>query len=390
MHLDRKTLYKFGVHGVQSLTERKTIPSQVCQNHGTMAWTRTRMTVLVVVLLAAGAATVAVREIQAHRIYPGLAGVWEGTYFNQRVALKIARTNESYQASFDWIDSGIDIPARNLKPGQGAISFRIAGTAARFAATIDSGMTQMSGRWRQGANDNPLTLKRVANPDFSEPMSELDYTPRNGSDLQGCWKGIVSAGPTQLGVILKIAEPASGQFRAEMDRVDWGGEHIPATSMTRDGDAVRIAFLQFGRFEGKLDRGAGQLAGAWTDDTKTNPGSFSRMELQAELASKNYVPNSPSDLSGHWKGTLGLPEGKLHFVFHIARLPDGSVSATMDNPDQGRKNILATTAQYTPPNVSIMWAGIRGVFNGALQNGKLTGTWRQWGKVHPLTLTRDP
>ncbi len=83
-----------------------------------MAWTKTKMAVAAGVgaLLAVGTAIVTVKEIEAHRIYPGLAGVWEGTYFAQRVALKIARTNGTYLATFDFIDSGMDIPASNLKP----------------------------------------------------------------------------------------------------------------------------------------------------------------------------------------------------------------------------------------------------------------------------------
>jgi hypothetical protein len=170
--------------------------------------------------------------------------------------------------------------------------------------------------------------------------------------------------------------------------VDWGGEHIPASSMSRDGDTIKIGFHLLGNFEGKLDAAAGQLAGDWTQEGKPNPVTFSRVNLQAEEAARSYTPAGPLELQGHWQGTLDLPNGKLHFVFHIAKLPDGSVSATMDNPDQGANNILATTTQYTPPKVSIMWGGIRGVFNGALQNGKLTGTWRQYGSVHPLTLTR--
>jgi hypothetical protein len=84
-----------------------------------------------------------------------------------------------------------------------------------------------------------------------------------------------------------------------------------------------------------------------------------------------------------------LPNGKLHFVFHIAQLPDGSLSATMDNPDQGAHSIQAKTAQYTAPHLSILWFGTGGVFNGTLKNGKLTGTWRQSGSVHPLTLSRE-
>jgi hypothetical protein len=356
-----------------------------------MAWTRTKKAGLaaVCVLLALGAGTLVVQEIQADRIYPGLAGVWEGTDFNQTVALRIVRTNGVYLASFDYIDSGINVPADNLKIRKRAISFRMSGTTSKFTASIDPGMTQMLGYWRDGANSHPVALNRMAEPDISEPLTETDYTPRPGSDLQGFWKGIIVAGPRQMTVTLKIAEPVAGKFRVEMDRVDWGGEHIPASSMTRDGDTVKIAFHVLGNFKGKLDTAAGQLAGNWTQGGKPNPVTFSRVDLQAEQASKSYTPASPLELQGHWKGTLNLPNGKLHFVFHIAKSPDGSVSATMDNPDQGANNILATTLQYTPPKVSIMWAGIRGVFNGALQDGKLTGTWRQYGSVHPLTLTRS-
>jgi hypothetical protein len=355
-----------------------------------MAWTRTKMGVVAGVgaLLALGTASIVVPEIQAHRTYPRLAGVWEGTYFNQRVALRIARTNGTYLARFDYIDSGIDIPADKLKLGKDAISFRIAGTTARFSASIDPGVTQMSGNWMEGTNSYPVALKRIADPDIREALAETDYAPRSGSDLQGCWKGVIKAGPRQITVTLKIAEPSAGKFRAEMDRVDWGGEHIPASSVARDGDAIKIGFHVFGNFEGKLDAAAGQLDGLWTQGGKPNPVTFSRVDLPAEQASRSYTPAGPLELQGHWKGTLNLPKGKLHFVFHIAKLPDGSVSATMDNPDQGANNILATTTQYMPPKVSIMWGGIRGVFNGALQNGKLTGTWRQYGSVHPLTLTR--
>jgi hypothetical protein len=356
-----------------------------------VAWTKTKRAVVAVAvaLFIAGTAMVALDEIQARRVYPGLEGVWEGTYFNQRVALKIARTNGAYLATFDYIDSGIDLPARNFKPGKSAISFRIAGTASRFAASVDPAMTQMSGQWRQGTNSFPVTLKRMANPNISEPLAETDYAPRAGSDLQGFWKGIIKAGPRQLPVNLKIAEPSSGKLRAEMDRIDWGGEHIPASSITRDGNAIKIGFRLLGNFEGQLDPSAGQLAGHWMQGGKADPVTFSRVDVQAEEASKNYIASSPSELQGHWKGTLDLPKGKLHFVFHIAKLPDGSVSATMDNPDQGANNILATTAQYTPTNVSLMWGGIRGVFNGALKNGQLTGTWRQRGMVRPLTLSRE-
>ncbi len=159
--------------------------------------------------------------------------------------------------------------------------------------------------------------------------------------------------------------------------------------MPREGNTIKIGFQILGNFEGTLDNAGGQLAGNWTRRDNTDPVTFSRVDLEAEEASKNYAAASPVELQGHWKGMLELPDGTLHFVFHIAQLPDGSLSATMDNPDQGAHNIAARTTQYTPPHVSILWFGTGGVFNGSLKNGRLTGMWRQRGKAHPLTLSRD-
>jgi hypothetical protein len=174
-----------------------------------------------------------------------------------------------------------------------------------------------------------------------------------------------------------------------MDRIDWGGHQIPATSVSRNSEAVTVGFRVFGEFNGQLDTSAGQLAGTWVQFGQTNPATFSRADWQAEPPAQAFEADSPSDLQGHWRGTLQLPGGKSHLVFHIAKMPDGSVSATMDDPEMGQNDIASSTVEFTRPHVSIMWQGIGGVFNGWLKDGKLSGTWRQYGKVHPLTLGRD-
>jgi hypothetical protein len=356
-----------------------------------MAWTKTKKTIAVVAgaLLAVGLAMITVEEIQAHRVYPGLAGVWEGTLFKERVALNIVRTNGLYAATFDYVDLGLDVPASHFKPGKSAISFRYAGTTDTFTAKIAAGMTQMSANWRYGDTRYPFTLQRMAQPDLPEPLAEADYTPRAGSDFQGFWRGSIQTGAQHIRADLKIAEPSAGKLRAEMDRLDWGAQHIPASSVTREGGTLKISFSLFGDFVGQLDANGAQLTGSWTNANKLSTASFNRVDPQAESAAENFIPANPMELQGHWQGILKLPDGQLHFVFHIGRLADGSYAATMDDPDQGTEHMMATSLQYTAPRVSIMWGGIGGVFNGSLKNGELTGTWRQGGKVHRLTLTRD-
>ncbi|MBU6411052.1 MAG: alpha/beta hydrolase, partial [Verrucomicrobia bacterium] len=80
---------------------------------------------------------------------------------------------------------------------------------------------------------------------------------------------------------------------------------------------------------------------------------------------------------------------KLRILFHIALMPDGSYSATLDSPDQGATGIPATAAQVTYPDVRLEWKGIGGVFTGKLTNGRLSGTWRQGNAALPLELERS-
>ncbi|MCP5062335.1 MAG: alpha/beta hydrolase, partial [Ignavibacteriae bacterium] len=44
------------------------------------------------------------------------------------------------------------------------------------------------------------------------------------------------------------------------------------------------------------------------------------------------------DITGDWYGVLDIQGQKLRIVFHIVE-NDGSLTATMDSPDQGAKGI---------------------------------------------------
>ena len=103
----------------------------------------------------------------------------------------------------------------------------------------------------------------------------------------------------------------------------------------------------------------------------------------------NYKPEQAAVLEGNWKGTLQIQQAKLRVVLHIVKQADGSLSATLDSPDQGAKDIPANAIQYAPPNVKIQWQGIGGIFDGALENGKLSGIWQQGTIKIPLVFERD-
>lgn len=82
--------------------------------------------------------------------------------------------------------------------------------------------------------------------------------------------------------------------------------------------------------------------------------------------------------------------GKLHLALNIAKLPDGKYSCSMISIDQGGAEIPASIIEYAPPNLRVEWNSIGASYNGKLENGKLTGAFRQAGTAVPLVFERTP
>jgi RNA polymerase sigma factor (sigma-70 family) len=369
-----------------------------------MAWTKTKTVIVagVVVLLAAGTTTLAVKAVNAARTKAALGamqGDWEGTLaVNQarlRLVLKIFKTNDVYHAVLDSIDQGAkDIPIARLSARSDSIHVELPGLDAVYQATLNADGTQMSGKWKQLKLSFPLTLKRTTEPDrVAETLLADEYAPRPDSDLQGAWEGTLNVGNAGLRLNLRIAEPAAGTFNAEMDSVDQGVKNLPVTSVTYQKPAIRFEMTGInGKFEGNVDERDDQMTGTWTQMGKKYPLTFQRTKTNTQttaVAEKDYGQGASYQVQGHWKGALNVKNATLHIVFHIALMPDGSYSATMDSPDQGATGIPASAAEFTFPNVRLEWAAMGGVFTGKLENGKLSGSWGQGKTTFPLKLERS-
>jgi len=100
------------------------------------------------------------------------------------------------------------------------------------------------------------------------------------------------------------------------------------------------------------------------------------------------VAADPPRIVGTWEGVLDPgAQPKKHVVVHISADQDGSLSGTIDYPDQDVSGIQITAITYkahilhfeSTPNLSS--------FDGSLNkdNTEIAGTWKQGGA--PLTLT---
>ncbi len=366
-----------------------------------MAWTKTKITIVagVAALLTAGVGTVAtiavLKAADVTRTTAALArmqGSWEGTLdangAKLRLVLKIFKTNDTFQAVMQSVDQGSgDIPIPELSARPRSIHFAMPVLAADFQGHLDSALTVMDGTFKQYKHSFPLTLTRTAEPDVTTPMAAADYAPKAGSDLQGAWEGILG----NLHLTLKISEPSPGSFQAQLDDPDQGGMNLPINSLTYHTPNLHFQMDAYDAvFDGEINNQHDKLVGAWSQRGQKGPLTFRRAPTKAAPVAeiqKDYGQGAPDQIQGHWKGVLNARGVTLHLLFHIALMPDGSYSATMDSPDQGATGLPASAVKFTYPNVRIEWNF--GYYIGKLNDGKLSGTWHQGGVALPLKLERE-
>jgi hypothetical protein len=109
------------------------------------------------------------------------------------------------------------------------------------------------------------------------------------------------------------------------------------------------------------------------------------------LAGSMFVPVAmaadPPRIVGTWEGVLDPgAQPKKHVVVHISAEQDGSLSGTIDYPDQDVSGILITAITYKQHELHFESTSNLSSFDGALNkdSSEIAGNWKQGGT--PLTL----
>jgi len=381
-----------------------------------MAWAKVKSAAVAgaAVLLTAGMGVVVFEAVHSARVaaYPDLQGAWEGVAqldnagvasgetAKSHIVLKLTKSNGVYTATADWIEM-----ARSNVP-MGRVVYRY--PSLRFERNprdvwqlqVNAEATEMAwDHWIHFIQPDPVLLRRTRTPDpVPGRLAEGDFAPRAGSDLQGYWKGAIGTGPDSVPVNMKIAGLADGSFRAEGDNPMQGANGQPLT-VSYDPPAVKLVLASGGgMFQGEINSARTELTGSWIQDGQSTPATVKRADYQAEQAldtDKDYTFISGNDLQGHWRGswvaTIAKTKVTIRLALDIARLPDGSYSATFANLDQfGNDDPIPTSAfRFEPPNLHLEWKWAGGAYEGKLKNGKLIGTWLQGGGSFPLVFERS-
>jgi hypothetical protein len=96
---------------------------------------------------------------------------------------------------------------------------------------------------------------------------------------------------------------------------------------------------------------------------------------------------------GDWRGTLNPgAQPKKRIVVHISAAQDGSLSGTIDYPDQDISGVQITAITYREPTLHFESSSSLTVLDGAMNkdNSRITGTWKQAGESLNLVLKQTP
>ncbi|HXR07821.1 MAG TPA: hypothetical protein VN765_10860 [Candidatus Acidoferrum sp.] len=210
--------------------------------------------------------------------------------------------------------------------------------------------------------------------------------------IEGAWQGTVTAGPSSLRGVLKIAK-SNGVYHVTVDSIDQRTADIPATKFVYDYPAVTVELAPGVSYEGKVDPAGKQMSGTWKQAGLNLP-----LTLQW-TATPDKIPElmTPSDYQagpgaqGAWQGTLQAGPTSLRLRLRIGANAEGAWRAEMDSVDQGVNGIAATSASFDAPTVKLNFNQIGGSFQGDLNGDKsqLAGTWTQGGQTFPLKLERE-
>lgn len=93
-------------------------------------------------------------------------------------------------------------------------------------------------------------------------------------------------------------------------------------------------------------------------------------------------------IDGSWHGKLSLGPGSLTIVFHFTQDAGGTVTCTMDSPDQGAKGLPAQVDFISADSVAVSMPALRATYKGKLRDDKLSGVFSQRGFNIPLVLEK--
>lgn len=305
-----------------------------------------------------------------------ITGDWQGVLNTGagelRLVLHISKAADgSLGATLDSVDQGANgIPVKSVTLKDSKLNLDVTAVHGTYEGTVAPDAKAISGTWNQG-QALPLEFKRATAP------IKAEHKAAKPSDVDGTWLGTLDTGAMKLRVVFHIVNTEDGLI-ATMDSLDQGMKDLPATSVTRTGNTLKIEVKSLnGIFEGKIAADLSAIDGTWSQNGSTFPLMLKRTKDQADVEIKHpQVPVRPypyREEEGTYDNkaqnvtlaaTLTIPPGKGPFPGVL--LITGSGPQDRDETLLGHKPFLILSDYLTRHGIVVLRADDRGM-------GKSTG-----------------
>jgi hypothetical protein len=209
-----------------------------------------------------------------------LAGDWNGALNAGGVELRLVfhvkkGAKGALAGTMDSIDQGAKgIPIASAEQKGKSVSLMVSAIGGSYAGTMNAKGSEISGKWSQGGQSLPMTLKRG---DIKPAMTTLKPGQKRSSPLEGDWAGTLNAGPANYRLLFHFALQKNGEFAGSLDSLDQGAKGIPASDIQLSGSALSLKVKGIGgAYEGKLNKEKAEIAGIWSQSGMTFPLNLKR------------------------------------------------------------------------------------------------------------------
>jgi predicted aspartyl protease len=122
--------------------------------------------------------------------------------------------------------------------------------------------------------------------------------------------------------------------------------------------------------------------------TTTRFGCWAALAIALAITSAAVFAAPAPTVVGNWQGSL--VNGTVRVILHISQAGDGTLTGTLDSPDQGATGMAISAITYKDSELHFELEKAASSYDGKMSqdNSEIAGQWKQGGASLPLTFKR--
>ena len=209
----------------------------------------------------------------------------------------------------------------------------------------------------------------------------------------GVWEGAIEVPGQALQVIVTLRSGGDGAWVGTIDIPAQNLADFPLSEVVAGAESVTFAMSGIPGdpvFSGTWDATAQTISGDFRQGGGVFPFTLTRTGDAAATETASTDPETAARVAGTWSGMLNAGGQDLRLIFYI-EADGGSLSGTMDSPDQGQTGMPISAVVFDGTILRVDLSYAQAFFEGALSADGTTidGSWNQGGGSLPLMLQKQ-